>query len=100
MNPTQAAPVQPTEVVGKCAHCGLHLTAPMPYHRVWNDPHISVVTVPHEQGVTCAGCGTYHALAVAQYQLSFLLMVAEKPPDASRIVSPLMVIPKNGRIDH
>jgi hypothetical protein len=76
----------------KCPKCQLLVSVPNFDVKVFNDPDISIMTAIHPEGAECS-CGTYLKPAIVALPPGiFSWMPAERPPDASRIISPLSLV--------
>lgn len=72
--------VNPQIVKSQCHSCSAPIQMPAPPIPIFNDPICSIVAVPHTQGVTCPGCGTYHNLVIHPNSAIVLALVPMVKP--------------------
>ena len=76
----QESQLSPQETKGNCAQCNTVLTLPMPPIPIFNDPTVSVISIPHTHGIECPNCGLYHNLAIHPASAVVLAIVPMQKP--------------------
>lgn len=69
-----------------CPACTAPIALTLNHPQCVNNPTASIIILTHERGIDCAACGAYFVLAIAQCNLDFMLMAAERPVDAGLII--------------
>jgi len=72
--------INPQLAQGHCAQCKTLLSIPAPPIPIFNDPVVSVIAIPHTQGVDCPNCGLYHNLAIHPNTAVVLFLVPMQKP--------------------
>jgi hypothetical protein len=69
-----------------CPACNAPIALTVNAPQCVNNPTASVIILTHEKGFDCTACGAYFVLAIAQCDLDFALVAAERPIDAGLII--------------
>ena len=74
-----------------CPKCNAPLSVTVPAPNCYNHLAFSQITVVHETGITCSGCGAYFVLGIAGANIDYMLTPVEPP---AQIVQPVLHFPK------
>jgi hypothetical protein len=71
-----------------CPNCTTPVTVPNLDVKVFNDPDVSLVALPHATGIECGKCATYLKPAIVALPPGiFAWVAAERPVEANRIIT-------------